>query len=100
MHKRTTAAAAKWRRMHQAFLESGLTTKDFCQERGVNYYTFKDWSKRFAKEAPQRGAFVEIGLPLSRQEYTIVLKNGRELRLGASFGAARVRQLIELCEAC
>jgi uncharacterized lipoprotein len=100
MHRRTGATEAKWRRIYQAFQESGLACKDFCRERGVNYYTFRDWSRRFAKDAPRRSAFVEIGLPVATQEYTIVLKGGRELRVAGGFSAARVRQLIELCETC
>lgn len=100
MHARTAAAAAKWRRLYQVFLESGLAAEEFCQEQGVNHYTFKGWSRRLAKEAPRRGAFVEVGVPLGAQEYTIVLKNGRELRVGGGFSAVRVKQLVELCEAC
>lgn len=100
MERRKAAAEAKWRRIYQAFEESGLGGKDFCQERGVNYYTFKGWSQRFAKESSRRGVFVEIGLPLVASGYTIVLKGGRELRVAGGFSAARVKQLIELCEAC
>ena len=91
MHARTAAALAKWRRLYQAFEESGLACQDFCQERGVSYCTFKGWSRRFAKEATRRGAFVEIGLPAGAPEYTIVLKSGRELRVAGGFSAARVR---------
>ena len=100
MRRQKAAAEAKWRRIYQLFEESGLTCKDFSRERGVNYYTFKGWSQKFSKEASRRGAFVEIGLPLATQEYTIVLKGGRELRVSGSFSAVRVKQLIELCEAC
>jgi hypothetical protein len=90
---------AKWLGIYRAYEASGLAVKDFCGERGINYYTFKGWQQRFSKEA---GAGFRELVPVGGGEarYTVVLRSGRELRLGSGFSAARVRQLVELLESC
>ena len=88
----------KWRRICEKFMESGLNMKAFAAEIGVNYYTFKAWQKRFT-EVPS-GEFMEVTLPAASGAYSLVLRNGRELKLSGSFSEARVRQLIGICESC
>jgi hypothetical protein len=99
MARRGEAIRLKWLGVYRAYEGSGLTVRDFCRERGVNYYTFKGWQQRFGKE--EGGGFREL-VPVAGDEasYSVVLRNGRELRLGAGFSAARVRQLVELLESC
>ena len=90
---------AKWLSAYRAYEGSGLAVKDFCRERGVNYYTFKGWQQRFDKEGG--GEFRELAATGGHESsYAVVLRNGRELRLSAGFSTARVRQLVELLESC
>ncbi len=42
--------------------------------------------------------FVEVGTLPSNATYTVVLRNGREVRVDGGFSEARVRQLIQVCE--
>ena len=97
-HRETTRT--KWLQLYRAFEENGQTTQAFCAERGVNYYTFKGWQQRFNKECS--GAFREIPIATAGSEaaYSVVLRNGRELRLGVSFSERRVRKLIEIHDSC
>ena len=98
MGKNRTEIRAKWLSAYRAYEESGLSAKAFCAERGVNYYTFKGWQQRLSKETT--GTFRELPPSGPEASYAIALRNGRELRLGSGFSAARVRQLVELLEAC
>jgi hypothetical protein len=89
---------AKWLGIYRAYEASGLAVKDFCLERGINYYTFKGWQQRFSKDGSGFRELVAVGG--GEASYSVVLRSGRELRLGAGFSAARVRQLVELLESC
>jgi transposase-like protein len=97
MRKIKRKGAAEWRQLVAEFGESGLTVKDFCEERGINTWTLRDWRRRI--EA-QEGGFVEVTLPGAGAEYSVVLGNGRELKVSGSFSEKRVRQLIAVLEQC
>jgi hypothetical protein len=96
---RQSRARLKWLGVYREFEASGISIRDFCAERGLNYSTFRDWQRRFSKESREAG-FVEMALPVSSCAYTLILRNGRELRLSASFSPPRLRQLIEVLESC
>ena len=86
-----------WRSVYEEYTASGLGVKEFCAEKSLNYYTFKEWRQEFERE--HAGAFIEVGAAaLSEASYTLVLKGGRELRVSGGFNEARVRQLIKVCE--
>ena len=93
---RSVAKERHWRAVHEEFSSSGLSIKEFCAERKINYHTFKGWQKQFAKE--NKGAFLEVATLPSSASYAVVLRSGRELRVSGSFSEARVRQLIRVCE--
>jgi len=90
------AKLRQWRSVYEEFQASGLSVKEFCVEKKINYYTFKGWQLQFAKE--DKGAFIEVGILPSSTGYAVQLRNGRELRFSGGFSEARVRQLIRVCE--
>lgn len=97
MRKKAKKSQEDWRQIIQEYEESGLTLKEFSKERGVNTWSLRDWRKRLGSKT---GAFVEVALPGGGAEYSIQLRNGRELRVSGAFSEKRVRQLIEVLERC
>lgn len=98
MRRKRPKDASEWRQVIGEFEESGLSAKDFCEERGLNTWTLRDWRKRVEK---QDGKFIEVSLPAgAAAEYSVVLRNGRELKVSGSFSEKRVRQLIAVLEQC
>ena len=97
MKKGKPKGASEWRQIVALFDESGLSLKEFCEERGINTWTLRDWRKRVAAES---GSFVEVALPAAGAEYAVILRNGRELKVSGSFSEKRVRQLIAVLEQC
>jgi hypothetical protein len=95
--KKAQERRTQWRRLYQEYVESGLNAKEFSRERRVLYWSLKAWVKRFEAEGSK---FVEIGAPLVSPEYTLVLRNGRELRISGLFSERRLRQLIGVVEEC
>ena len=89
----------RWRSLYDLYKGSGASSRGFCAERGVNYYTFREWQQRFDREVV--GDFRELAVPtVPELQYSVVVKSGRELRLGAVFSETVVRKLIELLESC
>ena len=86
-----------WQKIIREYEESGLTIKDFSKEAGVSAWSIKDWRKKFRIESD---TFVELACPSIGAEYSIVLSNGRELRVSGSFSEKRVKQLIGVLEEC
>jgi len=102
-HRATTRA--KWLELYRAFEGSGLTIREFCAERGLNYYTFKGWQAEFRRESEaaciEPGGFIEVRRePLSASSYRITLRSGRELQIEGGFVESRLVKLIEILERC
>ena len=97
MRRKRAKAGVDWRQVVAEFEESGLSVKDFCEERGINTWNLRDWRKRTG--GPE-SKFVEVALSAGGAEYSVVLRNGRELKVSGSFSEKRVRQLIAVLEQC
>jgi len=72
---------AKWLLLHQEFEGLNLTVREFCAERKVNIYTFKDWQKRFRKEGGKVsalgssvGLFRELSAVTGQGHYAMTLR--------------------------
>lgn len=97
MRKAKRKDANQWRQIVAEYRESGLSLKDFSEERGLSAWALRSWCKRTEDAG---GAFVEVSLPGAGAEYAVVLRNGRELKVSGSFSEKRVRQLIAVLEQC
>lgn len=105
MPKETASGRQARLSLYRAFTESGQTMTEFARERGTSYWKVKAAVKKSEGEAGGRTAslFKEVPLPateLGASEYTVLLRNGRELRIPAHFTEKRVRQLVEILESC
>jgi len=97
MRKVDVERQARWRRIYQEFRASGQSCRKFSAERRIPNSNLKYWARKFESE---QSAFVEIAAPTAAAEYTLVLRNGRELRIPGMFSEQRLRQLIAVVEAC
>lgn len=105
------AKREQWRALLEEFGSQEQTVDSFCTARGVKFYTFKYWQKIFKQEsAPSTGTvpsnrprFRELSISTSSSAssmYTILLRSGRTLSVGASFNQSELRKLIEILESC
>lgn len=88
--------------LYRMYSESGQTACEFSRERGVSSWKIRSAVKKTEAEGT-RGIFQEVSLPEVSggvSEYTVTLRNGRELRLPVHFTEKRVRQLVEILETC
>jgi hypothetical protein len=87
--------------LYQSYTESGQTITEFSRERGTSYWRVKSAIRKTEAELQRGGEFQEVSLPVSGSgEYSVRLKNGRELEIPAQFSEKRVRQLIGILETC
>lgn len=80
----------------EAWRDSGLSKRAFCEERGIEKSAFSYWSKRY-KEGNHTGGFIPIsfnGPDEDKQFIEIQYPNGIVLRLPANTPASLVRQYV------
>jgi hypothetical protein len=83
---------------------SGLSVKQFCEERGLTAWSFYDWRKRLRESAaPVRFALLERGLrsekPAAIADVEIVFAGGEQLRIRSGVDGATLRIVIEALRA-
>jgi len=98
---------AKWLLLNQDYESLDLTMREFCAERKVNIYTFKDWQKKFRKESAgaSKGAssvelFRELPPTSGQGSYSMTLRGGRTLTVESGFMESELRKLIGILESC
>ncbi len=86
----------QWQSIVDQYLESGLSGKRFCTDRGIGYASFCKWRQRLAEHSDADSenatpAFIDLGAldAQSEAEWNIVLKLGNGVELCLS--QARVR---------
>lgn len=84
--------------LYQSFKESGLNMSAFSRERGVPLWKVRGAVKK--SETATEGVLREVFLPVatSNVEYTVILRNGRELQIPRDFSAEQVAVLVEILE--
>lgn len=98
-----SAKADQWRERLAEHGRSGLTVKQFCQERGITQWSFYTWRKRLREHGTVRFALVERGrirqeqAPASGLE--LILTTGERLRIGAGVDGARLRAVLDVLRA-
>jgi len=97
--------------MIEAFGNQQHSVASFCAERGVKFHTFRYWQKIFEQQSAPSTEAVSSNCPVFREisicppssassQYSILLRNGRTLSIGASFAESDLRKLIEILESC
>ena len=92
-----------WRERIEAQERSGVSVKQFCEERGLTEQSFYSWRKRFQGQTPMRFALVEAGRgvrePVPGATLELVLTTGERLRIGAGVDPAALRKVLEALRA-
>ena len=80
---------------------SGLTVKQFCQERGLTQCSFYAWRKRLREQGPVRFALVERGRvrPEAAAGLELILATGECLRIGVGVDSATLRTVLDALRA-
>jgi transposase-like protein len=93
----------QWRERLAEHERSGLSVKQFCQERGITQWSFYAWRKRLREQGTVRFALVERGrigqeqAPSSGLE--LILTTGERLRIGADVDCATLRAVLDVLRA-
>jgi hypothetical protein len=93
-----SAKADRWGDLLAEHGRSGLTVKQFCQERGITQWSFYAWRKRLRGEGTVRFALVERGRVRPQPgaaELELILATGERLRIGVGVDGATLRTVLE-----
>jgi hypothetical protein len=108
-----TERQAYWRDQLLQWAQSGISQKQFCQQRDLSPHAFTWWKAKYRAELnlPYRAVrksasqgrkhgFVEVKVFNSEPEplYEVVLTNQRSIRVGDRFDPERLKQLIQAVE--
>ena len=100
LRKKIRRSASEWRSIITDYKTSGLTQRDFCQQRDVAYSSFTNWLIKLKKlgadllvESNQSALFIDVSAnkPLLQAEVNewdveLVFANGTVLRLKQTQG--------------
>ena len=99
-----SARADQWRERLAEHGRSGLTVKQFCQERGITQWAFYAWRKRLREQGAVRFALVERGR-IQREPapaaagLELILTTGERLRIGGGVDCTTLRAVLEALRA-
>jgi len=91
----------------EEFRRSGLTRREFARRHGINFWTLRNWLRRFPKEEPDKRAdqdsLIELANPLAQQpslaspsQYRVRMADGTTLELSSGFRREEVENLIDI----
>lgn len=91
--------ADEWRERIAEQARSGLSIKQFCEERGVSPWSFYDWRKRLREPGAVRFALLERG-PAEREHATeapleLILPGGARMHIRSGVNVATLRTVLE-----
>lgn len=93
------AKAGQWRERIAEQQASGLSVKQFCQERGLSSWSFYKWRKQLREAGPVRFALVERRrqreLDVTNADLELVLATGERLRIRRGVDGATLRTVVE-----
>ena len=97
-----SAKADQWHERLADHKRSGLTVKQFCQERGITQWSFYAWRKRLREEGTVRFALVERGRVRPEPAAAgleLILTTGERLRIGVGVDGATLRAVLDVLRA-
>ena len=108
-----TERAAEMRKMLEEYAESGVSRREFCEQRGIRLTTLDYWRRELQDktsqrqtpkgsraEAGQRARMVKVEVAGSeaREQFTLRLANGRRIESSWRFAEAELARLIRIVE--
>jgi transposase-like protein len=87
----------QWRERIAEHTRSGLSIKQFCNDRGIAEHVFYYWRKRLRQPGPVRFALIDRTGVACAPEWNLelLLVSGERLRIGAGVNAAALRTVLE-----
>ena len=77
-------SAAQWSELIARYRQSGMGSRQFCEEEGLTLRTFAKWYRRLRRSETSKGQFVEVKAPnvtTSPWAVEVELPNGVRLRV-------------------
>jgi hypothetical protein len=98
-----TERSQQMRRMLEEYKASGLSRREFCQQRSIPLTTFDYWRREHAgkprKQArAPRMVKVEVARSESAGQFILSLANGRHIESAWGFAEAELVRLIRIAE--
>ena len=98
-----TKRSAEMRGMLEEYEASGLSRREFCEQRGMPLTTFDYWRREHAAKPRKQSkgprlVKVEVAAGESAGQFTLSLANGRRIESSWRFGDAELARLIRIAE--
>jgi hypothetical protein len=98
-----TERSAEMRRVLEEYAASGLSRREFCQQRGITLTTFDYWRREHAvkpgkQERRPRLVAVKVAGAEPAPHFALSLRNGRRIECSWRFADADLARLIGIAE--
>jgi hypothetical protein len=98
-----TERCAEMRRVLEEYAASGLSRREFCQQRGITLTTFDYWRRVHALQPPKqarrpRMVAVKVAHAEPAADFRLSLSNGRRIECSWRFADAELARLIRIAE--
>ena len=101
--EKETGRSAEMRRVLEEYTASGLSRREFCQQRGISLTTFDYWRREHAvkqrkQERRPRMVAVKVAGAEPAPDFALSLRNGRRIECSRQFADAELLRLIRIAE--
>jgi len=98
-----TERSVEMRRVLEEYGASGLSRREFCQQRGITLTTFDYWRREHAVQPRQqerrpRMVAVKVANTELAPHFALSLRNGRRIECSWRFADAELARLIRIAE--
>ena len=98
-----TERSVEMRRVLEEYAASGLSRREFCQQRGITLTTFDYWRREHMvkprkQERRPRLVAVKVANAEPAPDFRLSLTNGRRIECSWRFGDAELTRLIRIAE--
>lgn len=98
-----TERSREMRRVLEEYAASGLSRREFCEQRGLALTTFDYWRREHIvkprkPERPPRLVAVKVAHTEAAPDFRLSLTNGRRIECSWQFAEAELARLIRIAE--
>jgi hypothetical protein len=95
----TRRSAEEIQRLLDEYRQSGEGRTEYCRRQGIPVTTLDYYVRRQTLKTRPRLARVKLTAPVEPPDFALVLRNGRRIESGWTFGDADLARLIRVAEA-
>jgi len=101
--RKETERSAEMRRVLEEYAASGVSRREFCQQRGIGLTTFDYWRRVHAIKPPKSArrphmVAVKVAHAEPAADFRLSLGNGRRIECSWQFADAELARLIRIAE--